>query len=86
MSDDFGKYEGMTVERLNAMKPIERADYYHAMYQHAGQMLGILVQVDGNTGVDDYVEHFAYGAVGSAHEALLDALAALVEIADRQRT
>lgn len=88
MSDDYSikaleeKYDGMTVERLNAMTSEERGTYYADLYQYVGRLIGLLVEVDGVNSLKGQAEHFIYGAAGCAHRGLLDALAALVSLQD----
>lgn len=87
INDDYSigslehKYGEVTAEKLATMTNEERGEYYAAMYQYFGRMIGIVHEVKPNETALDSAEYHTLSAVNNSFMAVVDGLAALVEIA-----
>lgn len=97
MTDDYtyqaieAKYDDMDAAKLNAMSAEERGEYYHSLYQYFGRMLVIVHEVSPAISEEEtwpysnipQAEYWALSALGHAFHGLVDALAGLVDMAEK---
>lgn len=93
MTDDYNyksleaKYDDMDAAKLGAMTADERGEYYHSLYQYFARMLFIMHEPLPDKDGDTYLpsaEHFAMGAAYHAFHGVVDGLAGLVEMAEKE--
>ena len=97
MTDDYtyqaieAKYDDMDAAKLNAMSAEERGEYYHALYQYFGRMLLIVHEVSPAISEEEtwpysnipQAEYWALSALGHTFHGIVDALAGLVDMAEK---
>lgn len=95
--DDFdfktleSKYNDMTVDKINAMTVDERGEYYYALYQYFGRIIGIVHETKGAL-LDDLEtevypnlsagEYWGLSALHNSFMAVVDGLAGLMDMAE----